>query len=115
MKSLSTWGAAGLAVPLCAAVLTGGCGDDNMTAANQSATASDQAAMVSFDGKVNDIQGLHLDVSGGWSIDVDGGTQVVRNGQRITLHDLQVGERVEGRGHLEPNGQTVLATKINAL
>jgi len=109
MKSLSTWAAAGCAAALCAAVLTGGCGDDNNVA------SPNPPGTVSFDGKVNLIQGSHLFVSGGWSIDVNGATQVVRNGQRITLHDLEIGERVEGRGSLEADGQTVLATKINGL
>src|SRR5262249_12679669 len=108
MKSLSTWGAAGLAATFFAVVLTAACGDDNVTSPNQAAT-------VSFDGKVNAVQGSHLFVSGGWSIDVNGATQVVKDGKEISLHDLQVGERVEGRGQLESDGQTVLATKINAL
>jgi hypothetical protein len=107
MKWVSMLGAASLATALSAALLIGGCGgNDNMTAPDQT---------VSFDGKVKAIEGLHLDLSGGWSVVIDGATQVVRNGQRITLHDVSIGERVEGMGQFEADGQTVLARKINAL
>src|SRR5262245_29599546 len=106
MKRASGLIVAGLVTILAAGFALAGCGDnDNVMGPGQA---------VNFEGKVRGVEGRDVQLSGGWTVVTDDGTQVLRDGQPISLGQLQVGEMVRVVGQLESDPSTVRATRINA-